>query len=461
MQFSGLLLIEKPQAVVAAFAGSLGGLIDAVRTRLLALLRDIYTIFDMPALKKISGMFQDALQHPGTRLLNDHLALIGLVASLIVGALAVGVLLRMLWAGIRIEKASFKTNEKSTAESIGSLKNAIVQYFKSLINLLGEGSMLFLGILALSLVLFIFIKMMWFSYLASPIGSFFPVYFPNRARLINMVVDQDLFGLPFILTMISFGSGMVVSAVCRFFHLTRYMYLPRGIVGRIILVALPLNLAAAAIMRPLFPHPHWGAAYAATLVPTLLSFAFCFRFTNRFLPELGMLGRGLRRKNSAPAQIIFLQNLNSHRTVLEFDPVSGRRTGKRFPAVDDVQTQGQWLARRGHEFFLYRYGRELFFKVDHLELRLEVGMSVKQLERGRFLRRFELFQGDTRLFRLSWSLFPLFGARKSTGEFFDTLENVLQNQESYESAFIIKEDDPELSENYLDDSNYVVAESGQ
>lgn len=158
-----------------------------------------------------------------------------------------------------------------------------------------------------------------------------------------------------------------------------------------------------------------------------------------------MLFYGFKHKADSPMHIILLRDLKAGKKVVAFDPLAGRPTGRRFPAQDGVQIQGQLLARRGHELILYRYGRDLFFQVDNQELPLHADMSVKLLEKGRFVRCVILSRDGKRLFRLVWTVFPLFGTRSPTAIFFDTLEGILQHHEAYENAFIIG-DDPELSE---------------
>ncbi len=447
------LLSTIETAVSTAIFGSLLAILDQAWNRVLKFLQAFYTWIGNSQLREFSRMFQKALQHPGVQVLNDHLVGIVVVVSAVVGAMAAIVLWRMLWSGMRMEKTAFNTIEKKALRMAGSPRQIIVGYLKALLTRFLEGVILFWGVLAVTTAVFIICKTMWFSYMASPVGRLYPIYFPQRAKLMSMVLGQDMFNFPLMTTTIAFGMGMLVAAVCRFFYLTRYIFLARGVVGKILLVALPLNLLTAAVIRPIFSQPHWGAAYAATIIPTLLGFHFCFQFTNRFLPEMGMLFRGLSRKGKAPAHVTFLRNLNSNKTVLEFDPVSGRRTGRRFPASDGVHTHGQFLSRRGREFIVYRYGRDLFFQVDRLELRLHPHMSARLLEKGRFSRRFELFRDDTHLFRLGWSTLPMPGHLGAATLFFRALEEILQNRDAYESAFIIEDDPPDTGDDFAGSFN--------
>jgi hypothetical protein len=232
MQLTQRLLPDMLAVVSAPFTRSLSSLMDEVRNGLLAFLREFYATLGVPAWREFSRMFQDALRHPGTRVLNDHLVSIVLVVSLIVGAIAMMVLWRMLWTGIRVDKASFRITDQEASNGAISLRDAITGYARSLVNSLIEGVVLFWVVLVLTTVFFTFFKTLWFSYLASPLGQLYPLYFPYRAQLISMVLGQDLFIFPLVLTGIAFGTGMVFSAICRFFHLTRYIYLPKGGAGQ-------------------------------------------------------------------------------------------------------------------------------------------------------------------------------------------------------------------------------------
>lgn len=449
MQIQEYLRYHIIMMVSVADNGSLLAVLDEGRRRLLTFLHKLYATINMPELKAFSRMFQDLLSRSGIQLLNDHLVWIALVLSLLLGTIAAMILWRVLWPGFRVEKTAFKMVDTDALKSASLSRAAISGYFRSLINGLLKGLIVFLCVLIISTGLFIVCKTLWFSYVASPVGRLFPVYFPQRARLMGMVLGQDILVFPIMLTVLSFGTGLICAAGCRFFYLTRYLFLARGLMGRIFLLALPINVVAAAALQPIFPYPHWGAAYAATLIPTLLSFTFCFQFTNRSLPECGMLFRGVSRKDKTPAHTLFLQNLNSVKTVLEFDPISGKRTGNRFPAHDGVLTQGRFLSRRGHEFILYRYGRDLFFQVDNLELTLDPNMSARILQKGRLLRGFELSRDDTRLFRLNWSTLPMSGVRGPTVRFFDTLTEILHDRETFETVFIIEEDEQNRADHDL------------
>ena len=383
-----------------------------------------------------------ALQHPDIQTLDAHLVTVAATALLIAGTAAAFWLWRMAWSGIRIDKNAFKPVEGPFPIATQSIGHAIAAYFRTLAMHLLEGVVQFAGVVVLSAALLILFKIAWFSYIASPIGRLYPHYFPVRAHLIATVMAQDPFSFPLILTAIAFATGMVVSALCRFFYVTRYLYIYRGILGRVLLIAAPLNLAVAAVFRHTVLELPWGAAYAAVLFPTLLSFPFCFRFAQRVLPEIGWPFAWFKQRRQAPMHIIYLQRLNSSKKMLAFDPLTGRRTGMRIASQEGLGAQGVWLLRRGCELILYRYGRDLFLQIDGQELTLSVDMTVQRIEEGCLLRRFELHDQGTRRFQLGWARFWGFGLGAPAAMFIDTLERVLKDRETFDTVFLI-EDDPE------------------
>jgi len=287
----------------------------------------------------------------------------------------------------------------------------------------------------LSIVVYALCKLSWYSYLVTPIGQLYPYYFPERARIMNTLLGQDLFLFPMILTGIALLLGLLAGAVCRLLHITRYGYTSRALLVRIALFALPLTAVAAVFTQAAFAIPHWGAAYGAALLPTLLVFPFCFKSTDFLLPEIGMVSSLWKTDRQAPHQVLFLQNRNAFRHILEFDPLEARLTGRRFPADGDVAIQGQFVGRRGHRYVLYRYGHDLFFQVDDWELRLDRKMAAQLKRKGRFGRRFELSEGETCLFRLRWSELPLIGAGKATTAFFEVFHAFLQDRTAFEAAY--------------------------
>jgi hypothetical protein len=82
--------------------------------------------------------------------------------------------------------------------------------------------------------------------------------------------------------MITFIMCLVITAICQLFHITRFLYEPRGLVGRTVLWGLPLTAVVAAMVHYTYGGG-WRIAYAIAFIPTMCLFSSCFELTNRTL----------------------------------------------------------------------------------------------------------------------------------------------------------------------------------
>ena len=431
--FNGL--IDLATLFTATASGSVWGTLQRVWFKLVALLQSWVAGFNIPLLKYCSLLIETKLRQAGHQLLSEHLAWVIVVISLAAGIPALLLAWRVLGSGQRVHKESYRQIDKG-AEPLGaSLRNATGAYFRSIVDFAFEGVLLVVAAALLSIAVYVLCKFAWYSYLVTPVGRLYPFYFPERAQIINAVLGQDLFLFPVVLTGIALILGLLAGAVCRLLHITRYAYTSRGLLGRIVLLALPLSAVAAVFTQAAFAVPHWSAAYGATLLPTLLVFSFCFKSTGFLLPEIGMVSSLWKNDRQVPPQVLFLQNRNSRGQTLEFDPLQASLTGRRFAADDDIAIQGQFVTRRGHQYILYRYGHDLFFQVDDRELKLSKEMSVLMKPKGRFGRRFELIGGETCLFRLAWSALPRVGSGGAAAAFFESFHATLKDPTAFEKAY--------------------------
>jgi len=421
--------------------------------RLTALFQGWVANLNIPLLKYYSLLIEAKLRHASHQLLGEHLAWVLIAAALAVGIPALWMLWRLLGSGQRLHRASYRRIDKAAVLPGESLAPgaAARSYLRSAGDLAFEGLLTACAAAVLTGAAFIWGKLAWYSYLVTPIGRLYPYYFPERAQIVNAVLGQDIFLFPLIVTGISLVVGLLAGTVCRLLHVTRYGYTSRGLLGRIVLFALPLTAAAAVFTQAAFAIPHWGAAWGATLLPTLIVFPFCFKSTGFLVPEIGAIFSSRSRDRKPPPQVLFLQHRNAPGRILAFDPLQARLTGRQFPAQDEIAVQGQFAARRGHIYILYRYGHDLFFQVDDLELRLNEKMSAQLKTTGRFGLRFELTEGETRLFRLAWSTLIPLGAGKATSVFFDFFQAILQDRAAFEDAYTdqwdFEEESPLADEN--------------
>ena len=417
-----------------AVASVLGPLQEAW-TRLIALVQSWITDLNIPLLKYYSYLIETKLRSAAHQLLSAHLTWVFIVVLLAAGAAALWLAWRVLGSGLYVHKDAYRQIEK-TAEPFGTVfRAATASYFKAAADLAFEGLLLVSAATVLTVAVYVLCKLAWYSYLVTPVGMFYPYYFPERAQIMNTVMGQDLFLFPMILIGAALALGTLSGAACRLLHITRYLYESRSIGGRIFLFALPLTLVTAVFVQAAFGILHWGAAFGTALLPTVLVFSFCFKATGFLLPEIGMVSSLWKSDRQAPPQVLFLRNHNSAGATLEFDPLQARLTGGRFPADEDAAIQGQVATRNGHRFILYRYGHDLFFQVDDLELRLGREMSVQLTHKGRFAHRFELTGNETCLFRLSWSALPMVGSGQATTAFFEAFQTIMQDRGAFEIAY--------------------------
>jgi uncharacterized membrane protein len=428
-------------AFLDAGTGSVLGALGPFYLRLAELLRNWAADFNIPWLKYYALWLEAHLRRAGTHFTSEYLVWLLLAAAGVAAIFAVAALWRLLGSGIRIHKASFKKVAAETAVTAASVRAAVRGYVQATVDLLVEGLVVMCAAVVVTVLIYLWAKLAWYSYMNTPVGRLYPIYFPDRAVIMNAVLGQDLFVFPMVLTVFACTAGLFMGAVGRLFHITRYVYTPRGIMGRILVAALPLGAVTATLARAAFALPHWGAAFGAALLPALLVFPFCFKATDRLLPEIGVLFSRRSKGDRTPVQVVYLQDLVSKKRVLAFDPIKSRLTGRSYPAGDGIATQGMVLTRRGHGMLLYRYGRDLFFQVDDRELQLQPDMQARQVASGRFGRRFELLREESRLFRLTWSDLPLFEPRAATRAFFDAFSGILKDRTAFTEAFVARWDE--------------------
>jgi hypothetical protein len=131
--------------------------------------------------------------------------------------------------------------------------------------------------------------MSWHLYIYTQVGKRFIELNWVRAQNIVALLDREMISFSIQLTLEAFTVCLTISAVCQVLHITRYFYLPRGLLGKISLWGLPLTAIVAVYIQPALGLQQLGLTYAVALVPTLCVFSGCFKFTYELLPEIGDL----------------------------------------------------------------------------------------------------------------------------------------------------------------------------
>jgi len=139
----------------------------------------------------------------------------------------------------------------------------------------------------LNMGLLYFMNMFWELYAYTPVGEQFLEMYPGISLAISDLLDFDVVTFSFEITVRTFISCLLISAVFQLVYILRYFYLPRKMLGRFILFGVPLTLVLARYIQESYGLEYWDVAFAATLFPTLILFSGCFRFSHEHIPEIG------------------------------------------------------------------------------------------------------------------------------------------------------------------------------
>ena len=178
-------------------------------------------------------------------------------------------------------------------------KNFFYNYACRLLDIVGQALLLLIATVFLDIVLLYLCKILWRVYIITPVGSTYVEVFTEKAETISHILNKDFIGFSIEVTLFAFGVCMMISGLCRLFHIARYLYLPRGFFGKIGFWGLPLTVAVAEYIQPVYDIKELKIAYIVAFVPTLCIFTSCFRFTTIMLPEIGdIINKGIKVKNN-------------------------------------------------------------------------------------------------------------------------------------------------------------------
>ena len=125
-------------------------------------------------------------------------------------------------------------------------------------------------------------KIMWLFYSSTPVGEWFTTLFAERTNTILDTLDMISIHFSIKIIIITFVICLIISAACQLSSISRFLYEPRGLVGRTVLWGLPLTAVVATIVYSIYG-VGWGIAYAIAFIPTMCIFSLCFELTSRTL----------------------------------------------------------------------------------------------------------------------------------------------------------------------------------
>lgn len=176
---------------------------------------------------------------------------------------------------------------QSISELLTSFRTRLHRYMGTLTNVLQEAILLLVITAIIAFLLVLFAKMMWHMYLLTYVGKNYSAMFPEQVRGFSAAARLNPAWVAGISTIGAFSICILLSIFFQFTHVARYLYHSRGLFGKILLWGIPMTAVVAIFLREYLNLTQWSVAYMVSLVPTLCIFTYCFKFSEKLIPEVG------------------------------------------------------------------------------------------------------------------------------------------------------------------------------
>jgi hypothetical protein len=175
----------------------------------------------------------------------------------------------------------------------------IFSCFRRFLNIILE-IILLIAFTFIVFMLFLFsAKYLWLIFTSTPIGQTYMVIFEESCRTTNDVLNRDNIGLAMNLTLTSCAICLILGAILKFLHITRYLYSGRGFLGRTIFFGLPAVYIVAVYLQYRGDFTRIDTAFTVAIVPALCVFARCFKYTEEFVPEIADIIHRFQKQTDA------------------------------------------------------------------------------------------------------------------------------------------------------------------
>jgi hypothetical protein len=163
---------------------------------------------------------------------------------------------------------------------------AIIRYLQKYLNMVAEALILIAYMAVAYIVLSYFAKYMWYLFMSTSVGQAYAEQFFYSYQMTNNVLNKNIIALSFYTTAISFVICFVISAICQFLLISRYLYEGRGFFSKLFFFGLPLTYIVAFFIRYTTVFNQMNISFRIALIPTMCIFMGCFRLSGKLLPEL-------------------------------------------------------------------------------------------------------------------------------------------------------------------------------
>jgi len=173
------------------------------------------------------------------------------------------------------------------------LKKSSLIYGRNLVDIAARAILLVICTAVLNLLVLYFYNILWHIYRLTYIGRQFVVQQPKPTQMITAILSNDIISLSLNATLAAFVICMLISALCQVFYLSRFFYQSQGKFGKLVLWGLPLTAVVSIYTDNHHGFNSWTAIIPITIVPTLCIFTYCFKYSERLLPEIGDMLRAI------------------------------------------------------------------------------------------------------------------------------------------------------------------------
>jgi hypothetical protein len=176
-------------------------------------------------------------------------------------------------------------------------KNVVFKYATTIFELAMESIILVVFTIALNSLLLNLAKMFWYSYKSTQVGLVFLQKFGNKYQFFVEILNRELWRVSFDITIAAFIFCLVISSGCQLLYAARFFHCAKSFLHKLIYWGLPLTVLVSYCfyLWPMYPTKWWGNAYILYLFSTLCVFNLCFKISDKLIPEIGAIFKGIHR----------------------------------------------------------------------------------------------------------------------------------------------------------------------
>lgn len=180
----------------------------------------------------------------------------------------------------------------------------IEREFKKFAGKISELLLLYIVVSIFYLLVLNCFNIFWSVYVATPVGQEYKKKFYEMYLYFENLLAGDLLLKPFEISFNALILLLAVSALLNFFHISRYLYYSRGLIGKLVIFVLPVTFGAAWIFTNGNDLYSLKKGFTVYIFPVSLLIFKCFDFSREFVPEIGELKRKLSKYIIIIMQII-------------------------------------------------------------------------------------------------------------------------------------------------------------